>query len=85
MGSSSVVGGECAWCSAGEDVEVDPERQGEESLRDPCDEPGQGFGEVILEIHLALEGREHRFDHQPGAGFGDLAGGSLVELVLGRG
>jgi hypothetical protein len=85
VGSSSVVGGEGAGGAAEEGVEVDAEGEGEEALGDAGDEAGKGFGEVSLEAHLALEGAEHRLDHESDAGLGDLDLRALVGVVFGGG
>ena len=77
MGSSSVVGGKGAWWAAEDGVEVDAECEREQALGDSCDEAGKGLGEVIVQAHLAFEGREHRFDDEPDARLGDLDDGGV--------
>jgi hypothetical protein len=85
VGSSSVVGGEGAWWAAEEGAEVDAEGEGEEALGDAGDEAGERLGEVSLEAHLAFEVGEHRLDHEPDAGLGDLGGWSVAGVVFGGG
>jgi hypothetical protein len=72
VGLASVVGGECSWWSAEERVEEHADGEREQPLGDSLDQAGDGFGEVLLETHLAFEVGEQGFDHEPDAGFGDL-------------
>jgi hypothetical protein len=75
VGSASVVGGERSGWTAGEGVDVHAEREREESLADALGEPGEGFGEMLLRAHLALQRREHGLDHETYAGLVISAGG----------
>src|SRR5581483_6964937 len=78
---AAVVGGEAAGWSAGDRVEQDAEGEREQSLGDADGEPGGGFGEVLLEPHLAFEVREGALDRQSGGGelpLADSVGGGAL-------
>jgi hypothetical protein len=62
-----------AWSAAGEDVDEDPQSEGEQALSDALHESAKRLGEVVIEAHLALEVAEHALDDEADAGFGDLA------------
>lgn len=80
MGSAAVIGDERSWGSTGEQVDEDAEREGEQALGDPLDEPGEGLGEVIVEAHLALEVGKAGFDDEPDARLGELRRRALARL-----
>ncbi len=67
-GSASVIGGECTRRTPGEEIDVDAERQGEQSLHDPPCQAWVVLTRCSSKAHLALEVGEHRLDHQPDAG-----------------
>ena len=78
MELTAVIGDERSWWASGEGVDEHAEGEREQPLRDPLDQPGGCFREVLLEPHLAFEVGDCRLDDESHPGEATLALDVLV-------